>query len=273
MTHTKIPHLLRLSSFAIGLVLPTCHGGTEGDNPYTGPVNPSPCKGHAEYDSYLAAFKRTRVAAADATRGSYATIENALESHREVPLSLKCLEWEHSAETLALKISNFEGPCAAEWAGTTVLEEPGKLTITLETCVLARCGSCTYDTSAELSAPLSRVLDAAGQNLDVTLTLRDCEGTIWSTEQTWTVPLSTQTEGIACGLASPPALRELPTSEVFSETQRNLYAFCDVPYPFAVECTEGRTCIDSHCMAPCEVDADCPLEDVFACSDGACRLP
>jgi hypothetical protein len=270
MTHTKIAHSLRLGSLTFGLVLPTCMGGTEGDNPYTGPVNPSPCKGHGEYDSYLAAFKRTQPTWAGAPRGAYATLENDLVTNREVPLNLQCLEWEYSGELLAVKISNFNGPCGAEWAGTIVLEEPGKLTITLETCLVARCGSCTYDTTAELSAPLSRVLDSAGETLEVTLALSDCEGR-WTSVETWTVPLPKQSEGISCGLATPPFSGQ-PTSELFSETQRNLYANCEPAHAFAVECTEGRTCIDGHCMAQCEVEADCPLDEVFICSDGVCRL-
>ncbi len=267
-------HSRRLSLMTLAVVIPSCLAGTEGDNPFSGPVNPSPCKGEEDYSTFAAAFKRppTSLAKAALQHDGYATLEHALVAREEMPVTLECLEWDYASGELSLMVSNFSGPCGAEWEGATRLLGAGAVTIQLDTCLVARCGSCTYDTSGLLAAPLEEIVGSPGNALEVTLALGDCEGQVTS-ERRWNVPLLEQRAGILCQPATPQFSGPI-TSDHFSETQRNLYAVCDpAQAPSAVECTEGRSCVEGYCMAPCTEDPDCPMPGVLVCSDGACRLP
>jgi hypothetical protein len=238
-----------------------------------GSAHPSPCKAEEAFTAYQPMFERSHSTQADlaARPGDFANIASALVARDEMPVNLECLEWNYADEQLSLMVSNFNGPCGADWSGSTALDSIGKLTVTLTTCVTAGCGSCVYDTSAEISAPLTQLLDARGETLEMTLSQRDCEGHV-SRDNVWLMPLSEQATGIICQPALPP-FGGPPTSDFFSETQRNLYAHCDPSHAYAVECTEDRTCIEGFCMTPCTDDADCPLTGAFTCSEGACRLP
>lgn len=265
-------HSRRLHLMTLIVVIPSCLTGTEGDNPFSGPVNPSPCKGKEDYSAFAASFKRppaASLAKAAPKHDRYATLEHLLIARDEMPVTLECLEWEYVSGELSLMVSNFSGPCGAKWEGATRLVETGALTIQLDTCLVAGCGSCTYDTSAQLAAPLEGIVGPAGDTLEVTLALGDCEGHATS-ERRWSVPLLEQPAGIVCQPAVPPFSPIM--SDHFSETQRNLYAVCEPPMAH-VECTEGRSCVDGYCMAPCTETADCPMAGVLVCDDAACRLP
>lgn len=258
---------------ALGMVASSCYGGTEGDNPFVGSAHPSPCKNKEEFTSYEPMFARPALTLREleGSGGDFASIGSSLVVARdEMPVNIECLEWQYTDGQLSLMVSNFNGPCGAQWTSSTSVDSPGKLTIALTTCVVAACGSCIYDTSAQVSAPLTQLLDVEGETLEVALRQGDCEGRI-SSDEVWQVPLSEQTAGIICQPAKP-SFGGPPTSDYFSETQRNLYASCDPSYVHAVECTEGRSCVEGYCMAPCTQDTDCPLTDVFVCSDGSCRL-
>lgn len=261
---------LRLSAFAATLV--GCQAGTDGARVSSGTATPSPCKHEEAYANYAATITRSASALAQSIRGGHATLESALIGEREVPVTLECLEWEFQAEQLSIRISNFAGPCGAEWVGATFLKAPGAVSIELDTCTAARCGSCTYDTAAELTAPLAEIVAPTDSEVAITLALGDCDG-IATSEREWQVPLSSQPTGISCKPAVP-GLNGFPDSDYFSETQRNLYAVCDAARaPVAVECTEARSCVDGFCLEPCTEDRDCPLDGALVCRDGACKLP
>lgn len=259
-----------LTAFAAAVV--SCQGDPDDARIPAGTATPSPCKHEEAYATYAATTPRSGAALAQSNEDNHATLESALIAESEVPVTLECLVWEFQGERLSIRISNFAGPCGAEWVGATFLNAPGAVNIELNTCSTARCGSCTYDTAAELTAPLAEIVEPTDGEVAVNLTLGDCEGNATSKQQ-WQIPLRNQLTGVACKPAVP-GLSGFPDSDFFSETQRNLYAACDAARdPAAVECTEARSCVDGFCLEPCTQDQDCPLAGALVCQDGACKLP
>jgi hypothetical protein len=250
----------------------SCQGGTDEEPRPSGTASVSPCKLDDAYSGYMTpAARRQGTAVKASERERHATLESALIAGDEMPVTLECLEWAYTNEQLSIRISNFDGPCGAEWSGGTWLNAPGVVNIRLDSCTQARCGTCTYDTSAELTGRRADLLGPKSA-LAVTLTLGDCDG-LPTSETQWQLPLSSQPTGISCKPATP-GLTGFPSSDHFSETQRNLYAICDAARaPVAVECTERRSCVDGYCLEPCTLDSECPLEGALVCRDGACRLP
>lgn len=253
----------------LALSVPCCSAGTEGDNPFVGPVDASPCKGEAEYATYLA---RAALPADGNLGRDYAALGEALVARDEMPIGLECLEWEYARERLRLAVSNFAGGCSIDWEGEVTVPTPGEVVIALRnpSCDVARCGSCLYDTSAEVALPLEAWAAAGSDEARVTLELHDCKGELG---QRFERDIALDAGGISCrpGEAWSWVYADVSESTVFSEAQRNLYAPCGETEG-AVECTEERTCNSGYCVPACSSDAECPLDGALTCQEGACLV-
>ena len=254
--------------------MPGCNGGTEGDNPFSGPVDASPCKGDAEYADYLARANGRLAPFGSERSTNFDVNEQALVAQREMPIGLECVEWEYSGESLQLVVSNFTSGCAIEWEGETRLVAPGEIVMTLRnpSCEVARCGSCAYDARSEVNGPRADLLGLDGETRRVTLEVRDCNGEP-SDSISWQLGPNSE-RGIRCEPVDGWAwlYGKSSSSDLFDETQLNLYAVCGEAEG-AVECTEDRSCNGGYCVPACSATEDCPLGGALTCQDGACLLP
>lgn len=257
------------------LTVPSCSNGsgTEGDNPFAGTVDASPCKGDGAYADYLAR-PHLPLAADHVAFSPFARVEQALIAHDEMPIGLECLQWQSGDEQLQLAVSNFAGGCGINWDGDVVVT-PGEVVIRLQNpaCDLARCGNCSYDTDVEITASPANVF-ADDQPLHVSLELLDCKGER-SSSLDWEVAASANSDGIVCRPIDSWdwIYGKVSGSDLFTETQLNLYAVCDNPdQSEPVVCTGDRACVAGYCVPSCESDADCPLDGALTCQDGACLV-
>lgn len=260
------------------LTVPSCSNsdGTEGDNPFAGTVDASPCKGEEAYADYLARPRLPLSASNHAASSPYTSVDQALVANGEMPIGLECLQWQSEGEQLQLAVSNFTGGCGIDWNGEVALKTPGEVVIRLQnpSCNIARCGNCSYDTNVEITASPDDVF-VDDEPLHVTLELLDCNGER-SASLDWDVANSASRDGIVCRPIDSWGwiYGKVSGSDVFSEAQLNLYAVCDNPDESeSVACTEDRACVGGYCVPNCESNADCPLDGAFTCQAGACLLP
>lgn len=260
----------------VGFVVLNC-SGTEGDNPFSGTIDPSPCKGEEEYTNYLQRRAHELNDTPLSYSDDYVTQNQALVERSELPVGLRCLAWHQSDETLNLFVSNFDASCAVGWESSSEFPSPGKLVLRLTnpSCNIAKCGSCFYDTDARFKVTVAELLNTEQDDLELELQLRDCDGKVTKTFS-WRVPLRERARGTLCaslGTSAWRAYSDASSVGKYSETQLNLYAPCDSGSSVDVECSDDRSCIEEHCVPPCESDADCPLSGALTCQDSFCQLP
>lgn len=268
----------RRAMFVIGLCLTVTgcsSSGTEGDNPFAGTVNASPCKGDAAYADY-AARPNLPLVSEYTELGEYSRVEQALLARDEMPIGLECLEWQLDADQLALTVSNFTGGCGIDWDGRVAVTAPGEVAIQLQnpSCSVARCGNCSYDTNVEVTASAEQLF-VDGKPERVSLELLDCNGER-SAKLEWDVAARPDSDGITCRPIESWSwiYGKVSGSDLFTEAQLNLYAVCEsADEAQSVPCTEDRSCVGGYCVPSCDSDADCPLEGALTCQDGACLVP
>jgi hypothetical protein len=240
---------------ALGLTLSMCtSAGTETDNPVVD-FNATDCKGGEEL-SLAPAVARTR-AALDMPANDYE--------------GLHCYAWQiNDGGTITIDVINYGSGCGIEWSlADSVLDaEHVELGIRNAACIVAGCGSCTYDLSFEVKGV---ALDAP---VEVQVREAGCDGADDHVLRAVELPIDREREGMLCRQTSggfPPECggpRRPPCDNV-------------VPYDGVGTCSdgcvEGLVCVERAlddrdlCFTPCEEDADCPL-DIESCQDGACRL-
>lgn len=262
--------------------------GTEADNPFTEPVETSPCKSHEEYgafnslDSLRAILPNPpplsparSLLSSDGEPDpslAFARAGAGLSALSELPLWLQCAEWNAIDEVLSIQVTNFEGGCAVDWAGGAEFSA-GQLFMSLSnpSDSVAGCGMCLYD--ARSSLPLSASEEDLVLNFSSQSTAEDK-----ARELQWTLRLSERSNGMVCKPQTNTwALIAAYSQPYINAKQKALYAPCGdnklvASAELSGECAAGLTCADDHCVPACETDNDCPLKGALVCTDGACLL-
>ena len=231
--------------------------GTETDNPNLGDFEGSQCKKNGGSQAGRGATRAALSASADYD-------------------GLHCLTWQARGDgTLELEVLNHPGECLVEvdWQPRVAVTEGAvDLLVSGEPeCRIAACGTCAYDyafelTDLDLSAPLA-----------ISFAQQICEQPVDEPSFEIELPLDEAPQGIAC--------RQLPAGTLawfgacgglhlpcFGARSRCFGEPREEP-----SCDDGLVCDGSDaaglCLAPCEVDSDCPLPDIEVCDDGLCRVP
>lgn len=265
-----MPHrLFKVRTLALAVVaFPAALGrciGTEADNPVADLVVTA-CKSSDEYDpAQLDGFLSRAPQAARAESGrpkstalaeSTGASRQALTAAAEIPNGLSCVEWQLVETSLSVQIVNFNANCGAQWQGE-VTRDGDRVTFELEnqSCTLARCGGCLFDTASVIELPASGDLTLA-LSMDLL-----CEGEPEILE--WQLPLATQPRGMSCKFA-PSEVPDSSTGPAFTRCGESLDT-----------CDTGLACVSdgaqsAHCLPACANDTDCPLEGGTRCDAGRC---
>jgi hypothetical protein len=185
---------------------------------------------------------------------------------------LQCVEWEKKDErTLIVRLLNVDSVCGAVWEGDVHVDSDGAATLVANnpSCKVARCGSCLYDLSYELSG----VNDV--RELPVKIGVNSCPT---SGQTRWKgalkLPVGGADHGIVCRHVPADALA-WHASSTSSCSARHMPCGSDL---CGAECDAGLSCsaidgaADKRCLKTCTADADCGTDGTTSCVDGLCRL-
>jgi hypothetical protein len=195
---------------------------------------------------------------------------------------LQCVAWSLDGQG-KFDLLNFDSACGADWIGAASFDESGGVVLTVNnpSCAVAGCGSCIFD----FSFTVDRVKAEGDVAVAIDVIVCDKPGeTSNNASYSLTIPAAKTPDGIVCRYADWSALQW----QAFTlGTAGQLHMPCVDPadYPGDGEppppCDDGLVCTKMQpgayrdaatCLAACETDADCPLPDLVACLDGACRL-
>jgi hypothetical protein len=190
---------------------------------------------------------------------------------------LRCIAWQRvGTDELRIDLYNFDGSCGAGWEGDGAMVANGTLSLNINnpSCMAANCGSCLYDWSFILHAPVP-----ANQTVPLAIAINICPGT--SQPKMLTATIGAETKGIRCTLADYGALN-------WQASAKSTCGKVGMPCVGSLLCGSGSftstgTCdtdmvCDSsaavnepRCLVPCASAADCPRTDVWTCQSGLCR--
>lgn len=254
-----------------GLVVYACTG-TETQNPN------SPLK--AFYDSGCkkeTANLTTESTSSTRNMDAFAQLLGSTNYGTET-VGLKCFAWETSdSGQLKLDLHNFESACGAKWSGTAVSAESGSLALAVENpeCAIARCGTCIYDWSFDVSG-----IDRT-KPLDVTFTIDVCPGEQDVKAYTVRLPLDERNTGILCNYANfnalgwqAAALSECGTLGMPCDGTSMCTGTASSMDPTCLDdsvCSDNGNPDERVCVKSCTNNEDCGSHDVLTCKEGLCR--
>jgi hypothetical protein len=255
----------RFLGLACVLASACTQSGTETDNPIT-EFRSSECKGSSSETALS-------IAGLDSEAGGALTSADTANRMAGPEYDgLFCVAWDTGDDgALSIELYNLSGGCHVVW-GAQAQRESGGFALELQphNCVIAGCGSCTYDLGFELhgfdsEAPLPFVVRELSCSDSPDTAIVEME-----------LPLDARKEGVICR-PQPRASSGLRTHcggahlQVCGEEEDEVAQCGDANAP---ACAGGLVCEPGEpdvCLTACEQDHDCPLA-IERCDAGACRL-